>query len=419
MQEIVDTETYIAFLNKKFIETNFKQCPLCDSAITTTNYIAKHISIYCNTAENIEEKTGFPRALLSQIFVTIWKKKNGARKSKRLEKKQADQFDTVVAIKSYSIVKDGLKDRIFYTLELSDGNNLLVSNSQLLKTKKGSSISKQGYRMRMKNKLSQLHLNQSNLKQHLIEHEETIQQISTSEIKKRKKSFTQIVETEENEVIQTCSNYVVNKREKKYLVNRFQVPQNDKVIAIAKEKKANLLRKSVETTEKPPKKQLKKTQIHLEKKKKRSHYTSLNSITVQENKNLNTNSIISLINLMNISERRRKCILSCVNLFFSTVSATTPIGKREEFQLYFISNAFSFVQSMIKSTTYSVSHIRNTLQNILAILRHIVVQEQRENWNLKCKVTITQIQIELRRLNLTISKTRQQNSLESVQKIRG
>ena len=74
---------------------------------------------------------------------------------------------------------------------------------------------------------------------------------------------------------------------------------------------------------------------------------------------------------------------------------------------------------MIKSTTYSVSHIRNTLQNILAILRHIVVQEQRANWNLKCKVTISQIQIELRRLNLTISKTRQQNSLESVQKIRG
>lgn len=128
----------------------------------------QHISIWCSKLNQLS----IDRSLIINRFQTFKKQlkiKLGLSKSDRSDDPNNQLFGKIKKILQYS--KDQ-NNKLYYLVQLEDQSIVELANSDLLRSKLGSSISKQGYRLRKRKLISFYHMNnQLNHDQEQINHQ--------------------------------------------------------------------------------------------------------------------------------------------------------------------------------------------------------------------------------------------------------
>lgn len=181
-----------------------------------------------------------------------------------------------------------------------------------------------------------------------------------------------------------------------------------------------------------PKKQadpiiIKKKVIKKSKKSKKSkritkgkHINNqLNAISVFDNKDLNITSLINLFNQCNYTEKRLKSIRSAINLIYKYLIDIKEliINKQDDLLYIIIDHFYDFVIYLKNKSPdhYSISHVKNTTQNLCNLIDLFIIKERSVLWIYKCKTLLTMVRSQLREINNQYKKVRQLDKLEITQ----
>jgi hypothetical protein len=123
-------------------------CPLCKRHFQTKRYIYNHILLHCPVTDNAE----LSPQLLSQIY------HESTNTKKKTPTKRTPCLIWSNFVKFISWEKD-IKEGIRYNILLQSGAIVTVRNVELLKSRSGERIAKQGYRLRKRGLLEHSTIN--------------------------------------------------------------------------------------------------------------------------------------------------------------------------------------------------------------------------------------------------------------------
>jgi hypothetical protein len=123
-------------------------------------------------------------------------------------------------------------------------------------------------------------------------------------------------------------------------------------------------------------------------------------------------SIDYIISRITLTEGRIKSIKSTVTKWNQYTQGIRSVGT-------IIDQAENFTLSVLSDTSKSISHRRNTLQNMLVFIRTLIRYERSEFILIKSSAASKFISVELRKLNIGISKVRAQSASLESQKLSG
>lgn len=117
-------------------------CPVCKRHFNTKRYISTHLKLHCPITDNLP----ISAEVLSQLYLEI----TNLPHRRRIQRSPCLIWTSFS--KFLSFTRDPIEG-IVYEVLLKDGSVGTVSNTQLLSSRSGSSLSKRGYRLRKKGTL--------------------------------------------------------------------------------------------------------------------------------------------------------------------------------------------------------------------------------------------------------------------------
>jgi hypothetical protein len=123
-------------------------------------------------------------------------------------------------------------------------------------------------------------------------------------------------------------------------------------------------------------------------------------------------SVEYILSRIVLTAGRIKCIRSTITKWHEYTRAIRSVGT-------LLDQAENYTVSVLGNTSSSTSHKRNTLQNMLVFLRTLIRYERSEFILIKASAATKFITVELRKLNIAISKIRTQSASLESQKLSG
>jgi hypothetical protein len=126
----------------------------------------------------------------------------------------------------------------------------------------------------------------------------------------------------------------------------------------------------------------------------------------------NTKSVDYILSRITLTNGRLKCIKSTIAKWCEYSRGIRTVGS-------LLDQAENFTLSVLSDPKSSTSHRRNTLQNMLVFLRTLTRYERSEFILIKSAAATKFISVELRKLNIAITKLRSQSASLEAQKLTG
>ena len=432
-----------SFLLARYIADKFQTCPFCRAPIATSAYMPRHIRAYCHVADHT----------LSAAF-TNFSNQIKQERSVDLRKISPEDrvFNTIESFVSWEFCEDSdRRKQVQYVVQLADGERITVKNADLARSRVGHNLEKKAKRLRDRKAIPFVATNQcANNQNHCKRTKSNLQRsgneglLSSASIQDLSSlTFDQLMDNTDNyspimndTISNECDSKPITNQElsddgksqnetcsiEEEINTESIMSNNDEETSSDEEYEEEEVSDNDEDYEEVSTRKNKNKNNKINKNRRMNN--KINKYNLFNMKKINTISILNVINKNNYSQNRKDQMKSTLNLIYKYFNDTLNIADQlnnKEFLFYFIMYAYEFVSHyMINNNNYSISHIRNIVQNVTNILDCIASFDQRVYWSQRSSSISKLLKSnQIRKLNIVYGKQRVQRSLELVQKEEG